>query len=98
MLCVGGFFFQAEGRGWGGGMPGLIGGCGLRGFLIGVGGWVGGCMSGTRGVEDWGCLLGNIEVACEFIVVTILHSDQDDGTMEGEDAWDVLERFWIESS
>lgn len=82
MLCVGGFFFSSggEGRGW------WDAGFDWRLWISGLDGWVGGSMSGTRGVEDWGCLLGNIEVACEFIVVTIIHSDQDDGTMEGEDA------------
>lgn len=91
MFC-GGFFFSSGGerRGW------WDAGFDWRLWIAGLDGWVGGSMSGTRGVEDWGFLLGNIEVACGIFVVTILHSDQDDGTMEGKDAWDVLERFWIE--
>lgn len=36
------------------------------------------------------CLLENNEVPCNGIVVTIRHSDQDDGTMAGEDAWDHI--------
>lgn len=81
-VVCGGVFFSSggEGRGW------WDAGFDWRLWIAGLGGWVGDSMSGTGGVEDWGCLLGNIEVACELIIVTIRHGDQDDGTMEGEDA------------
>lgn len=65
--CVWVFFFSSGGerRGW------WDAGFDWRLWIAGLGGWVGDSMSGARGVEGWGFLLGNIEVACGIFVVTV---------------------------